>query len=189
MTETGETPGSATPRTLPSPLLRSLQLVTYGVSCPSCTDSNHISGAGCPPSLWGIWGSTSRRAQRPRRPLLGPVPLQNPLRRNLPLPEPPPSDTSLSVLTCGNPTIPYHLPPHPTSNGRAPPLPTPFSLRAATLEEGPSSFGWGHPFGWGHLWCKCHQQLGITRFLGMINFPRLKGRLKFRSGDYATAQY
>lgn len=132
---------------------------------------------------------TSRRAQRPRRPLLGPVPLQNPLPRNLPLPEPPPSDTRLPVLQCGNPTILYHLPPHPTSIGRAPPLPSPFSLRAATLEEGPSSFGWGQPFGWGHLWCKCHQQLGITRFLGMINFPRLKGRLKFRSEDYATAQY
>lgn len=117
----GETPGSAARWTLPQAVPRSPQLVTCGVCRPWCTDSNYTAGARGPrndlpavPLGHLRVTKTSSRAQRPRRPLLGPVQLQNTLpgtlssrkhhpRHPVSLPS---SAAILQLRTTSRPTLP-----------------------------------------------------------------------------------
>lgn len=93
--ETGEAPGSATQRTVPS-LLLYCQLVNCGVYHPSYTNSSHTTGqvSAIPLGHLGV-PETSPKSQRLRHSFLGPRRLQNTLS-GTPAPtllEPPLRDT------------------------------------------------------------------------------------------------
>lgn len=97
LTETGETPGSATRQTIPSLLLH-CQLVNCGVYRPSYTDGSHSMEPDVHRSF-GAFGApgdfTEIADTSPRHSLLGPGQLQNALS-GTPTPtllEPPPTDT------------------------------------------------------------------------------------------------
>lgn len=77
--ETGEAPGSATQRTVPS-LLLYCQLVNCGVYHPSYTNSSHTTGqvSAIPLGHLGV-PETSPKSQRLRHSFLGPRRLQNTL--------------------------------------------------------------------------------------------------------------
>lgn len=90
---------------------------------------------------------TSRRVQRPTRPLLGSTQLPNALPGTLSFRNHHPQTPHLSALKCGNSSTQSHLPPQPPSLRIAAPRPTPVRSTTPTQEEGPSSsLGCSPPF-------------------------------------------